>query len=140
MLNASAVSLPEVDALVMSTDHQAHAFGLAVEAPVFKESPRVERSVVRSNVQPYEAVGRVTKRPVAEAPVLGKERHPSKLVQQGNDVRVFSAQTGHLAANSSERNSPRLEEQRLIPGKVFVQQVQTAASSAPFRAVRRAGR
>jgi hypothetical protein len=33
-----------------------------------------------------------------------------------------------------------LEEQRLVPGKVFVQQVQTAASSAPFRAVRRAGR
>lgn len=37
LLDAGAVSLPELDALVMSTDHQAHAFDLAAEAPVFKE-------------------------------------------------------------------------------------------------------
>jgi hypothetical protein len=79
-LGGGAALLPELDAVVMNVHDQAHAFCKAAEARVSEEPPYVERSVVRPNVQPDEAVRRVTKRPAAEPAVLGEERHPSKLV------------------------------------------------------------
>jgi len=98
-LHASAVNLPELESVMMSTNDQTHPIGLGAEPRVFKKPSHVERSVVRPDVQPDEAVRRMTKRPVAEAPVLREKRYPPKLVQQRNDVRVFDSQAGHLAPN-----------------------------------------
>src|SRR5256885_1368435 len=124
----------------MSTNHQAHSFAHAAEPRVFEEPPHIKRSIVRPNVQPYKAVRRMTKRPIAKAAVLGEERYPSELVQEGNDVRILGSQACDLASNFSEGNSPCPEKLRLVPGKVFVQQIQAAASAGPLRAIRRVGR
>jgi len=123
----------------LSANHQAHSAVQSVETRMFEELPHVESSVIRANVQPNKAIGPVTKCRIPEASVLSEKGNPTELMQQGNDVRIFGAQARHFTANSSEGNSPLPEELRLIPGKVFVQQVQAATNSVPRRRVRRAG-
>ena len=142
-LARGALSLPEVDAVVMHPRDESYSFGVRVESRVSKKAPYTPYKmggIVRSHIQKNQTVGRMTGRGVEEILVLREKSHPALPLQQGNDLRVLHARKSALAANLPEGDMPRLQQWPLVLRKVFVQQIQAASSSETFRGARLAGR
>ena len=69
-LDRGALSLPEVDAVVMHPHDESRSFGVRVESRVSKKAPHKIGGIVRSHVQKNQTVIRMTERGVEEILVL----------------------------------------------------------------------
>ena len=126
------VALPEMDAVMMHASDRAQSPVFGLESGMVEKTPQVESGVIGPDVQPHQAVSGMAQFPTEKVLIRSEERAPAKLVEHRNDVRVLDSCARHVA-NLAEANVPLSEKRQLIFWKIFVQQVQAAASSKLFR-------
>src|SRR5262245_37389316 len=89
VLDHDRVPLPTMNASVVGARHKPHALGLSVEAGMSEESPHEMRRIIRPDIQPNDTIRRVAKCGVEKVPVLSKECHATKAMQQWNNIGVL---------------------------------------------------
>lgn len=74
-----------------------------------KNATQKEGGVVHADIQPDEAVSRMTESRMEKILILREERHTALTMQQPDDVRVFDAGTGDFMSDLAKRDAPLFE-------------------------------
>jgi hypothetical protein len=104
-LKRERVALPEMDSVVVRSRDQAHAAGDRAKSRMPQEASHVVSNIIGPDIQPKEAVGRMTELTPKKVFVQGEKSDSALPVQQG-DVIIFDTELAPLPANFPERNPP----------------------------------
>jgi len=125
-VQAGLVPAPEVDAVVMSARHGAHALGFGSKLRVAEHAPNELSRLRGSGVQENQTITRVAEFPPEEIFVAREEGRLLEAVQQDYDVVVISAELGKVPSDQPAMDAPGAQQVALVHRDVLVQNVHAA--------------
>ena len=91
--------------LVRAGDY-SHAFSLCVKQAVLEKPADINRCIIFFDVQPHQAISRMTKMGRKEITVAGEKGRVAEPMQERNDIIILNSKVRKIATDLTVRDSP----------------------------------